>query len=597
MKTPEEAYSIKLISDVYVKNSNSALFVTTWIDNNEYRSSIFSFDGNSVTRITWSGKERSPLYVDEKLYYISSNKDREDIIVIEGLSEPKVVASFRRIKKIEYYRGNLLVIAEEKFDEKAPFVAKKLKYRFDGRGLLRSRQHLYLVSEKGIRKITKGDFDVIDVATNSRRVAIISSVTNDDYGLSDVFEVDLESGELRKITKGEGIASAITMSKDGDIAYLGHRKGLSPWANLEVILPEYDKSFICENTCGNKLITDLFDGVTDRIIWDKDSIYTLGQYKGSTILYKINMEGKPIRLTSEGLSVRGFHVKDETVAYFYTTPVKPSILNFKANIYDPNPNVIGKEPEHFEVNGIEGWGIILDPNAPSILFIHGGPHMAYGYAYSIEFQFLVENGFNVIYCNPRGSQGYGEEFAKAIVGRWGEIDYEDIMGFLDYVMKEKGLKDLLGVTGGSYGGYMTNLIITKTDRFKCAVSERSISNLISMCGTSDIGFWFNAIEANVKDPWSKEGMEKLLKMSPIYYVKNVKTPCLLIHGEEDYRCPIEQAEQFFIALKMNGVDTELIRYQGDGHEHARKGRPDNMKDRLQRKLEWFRKYLVPVKST
>ncbi|MEM0373613.1 MAG: S9 family peptidase, partial [Sulfolobales archaeon] len=390
----------------------------------------------------------------------------------------------------------------------------------------------------------------------------------------------------------EGIAVALTMSRDGEIAYLGHRKGLAPWANLEVILPEADKIFSCENTCGNKVLSDLFDGASDRIIWEGDFIYTIGQFKGSSILYKIDLEGKPTRLTMEGISVRGFHVKNETISYFYTTPVKPSILNFKGNIYDPNPNVIGKEPEHFEVDGIEGWGIFVDPNSPTILFIHGGPHMAYGYAYSIEFQFFVSNGFNVIYCNPRGSQGYGEDFAKAVIGKWGEIDYEDIIKFLDYVMSKKNLKDSIGVTGGSYGGYMTNWIITKTSRFKCAVSERSISNLVSMCGTSDIGFWFNAIEADVKDPWSREGIEKLLKMSPIYYVKNVKTPCLLIHGEEDYRCPIEQAEQFFVALKMNGVDTELIRYQGDGHEHARRGRPDNMKDRLLRKLEWFRKYLT-----
>jgi len=138
---------------------------------------------------------------------------------------------------------------------------------------------------------------------------------------------------------------------------------------------------------------------------------------------------------------------------------------------------------------------------------------------------------------------------------------------------------------------MTNWIVTQTDIFSAAISERSISNLVSMCGTSDIGFWFNAIEAGIEDPWKQESIEKLMKISPIYYVKNVKTPTMLIHGEEDYRCPIEQAEQFFNALKMNGVPTVLIRYQGDGHEHARKGKPLNMKNRLKRKLEWFNNYL------
>ena len=186
---------------------------------------------------------------------------------------------------------------------------------------------------------------------------------------------------------------------------------------------------------------------------------------------------------------------------------------------------------------------------------------------------------------------YGEEFAKAVVGDWGGKDMDDILNFVERVKEKYGLTGKIGVTGGSYGGFMTNWIITKTDTFSVAVSERSISNLVSMCGTSDIGFWFNAVEAGIEDPWRPESIEKLMKMSPIYYVKNAKTPTMLIHGEEDYRCPIEQAEQFFIALRMNGVDAELVRYSGEGHEHARRGNPKNIKDRLRRKLEWFNRYL------
>jgi dipeptidyl aminopeptidase/acylaminoacyl peptidase len=595
MKTPEEAYSIKLISDVHV-NSGKAYFIETWIENNEYRSAILMYDGISIKEISFSKREKMPIINNGRLIYVKYDKEKEEIFSLEQLSEPKLLASFKKIKKIEPYGESLLVIAEEDANKDLPFYATKLKYKFDSRGLLRSRSHLYLVSENKVRRITKGDFDIIDVATNGKRVAVIATLTNDDYGLSDVYEVDVYNSELKRITKGEGIGVAIAMSKYGDVAYLGHRKGLAPWANLEIILPEFGKSFSCSNTCGNKVLTDLFDGVTDRIIWDNDLIYTLGQVKGSSLLYRISIEGKPEPVTSEGISVRGFHVKDGEIAYFYTTQVKPSILNFKGNIYDPNPNVLGREAERFEVDGIEGWAIIVNRDNPSILFIHGGPHMAYGNAFYIEFQFLAANGFNIIFCNPRGSQGYGEEFARAIVGRWGEIDYEDIMKFLNHIVKSKGLNDNICITGGSYGGYLTNWIITKTDKFKCAVAERSISNLVSMSGTSDIGFWFNTIESGINDPWLPENIEKLLKMSPIYYVKNVKTPCMLIHGEEDYRCSIEQAEQFFTALKMNNVDTVLIRYQNDTHEHARRGRPENMKDRLTRKLEWFRKYLT-IKST
>jgi len=138
---------------------------------------------------------------------------------------------------------------------------------------------------------------------------------------------------------------------------------------------------------------------------------------------------------------------------------------------------------------------------------------------------------------------------------------------------------------------MTNWIVSHNNMFKAAISERSISNLLSMVGTSDIGFWFNTMQLNVKDPFTEEGINKLMEFSPITYVKNVKTPTLLITGEEDYRCPIEQAEQFYVALKLNNVDAELIRYEGDNHEHARSGVPKNMINRLNKKLQWFDKYL------
>ena len=135
-------------------------------------------------------------------------------------------------------------------------------------------------------------------------------------------------------------------------------------------------------------------------------------------------------------------------------------------------------------------------------------------------------------------------------------------------------------------------MITHSDFFKVGISERCVSNLMSMCGTSDIGFWFNAMYMKVEDPWAPESITKLLENSPITSIKKARTPTMFIHGENDYRCPIEQSEQMFVGLKMNGVDTELIRYQGDSHEHARAGKPANMIDRLQRKKEWFDRYLL-----
>ncbi|EQD40880.1 acylamino acid-releasing enzyme, partial [mine drainage metagenome] len=200
----------------------------------------------------------------------------------------------------------------------------------------------------------------------------------------------------------------------------------------------------------------------------------------------------------------------------------------------------------------------------------------YGYAFSIEFNYLASNSYNVLFGNPRGSSGYGEDFASQCVGDWGGEDFKDILAYMDAAISMYSVDENFAITGGSYGGYMTNAAIVQTTRFRAAVAERCVSNLMSMCGTSDIGFWFNAIESGVQDIWSESGMRKLLEMSPITHVKKAKTPTLFIHGEDDYRCPIEQSEQMFSALKFNGVETVLARYPGDSHEHARHGLPRNM---------------------
>ncbi|QGR20426.1 alpha/beta hydrolase family protein [Stygiolobus azoricus] len=579
MDTVEEAYSIRLISEVKL-GEKGLLHTETWIEGNEYKSSIYL----NKRRITFGGKESLPTFNGEDLYYVLNGRT---LVRQSPYGESKRLFTLGKIHKFVFHKDGILVIGEKKDKKEGHFVAKKLKYRFDGRGLLRTRMSLFLFDGKKVRTLVEGDFDVTDVATNGKRIVISATKENDDVGLSDVYEV--EGNELRKITRGEGIVSAVAMNDDGQIAYLGHRKGKAPWAVKEVILPEEDKSYLCGNYCGNSVLTDLFDGAKEKLVFSRGEIVTTGQVGGKTNVYKIS-DNKVEQLTDGDMVVRNFDYLNGELVYVYTTPEKPSLMQYKGEIYDPNPLVRGLKPELVK-GDIEGWAIIVDKNAPTILFIHGGPHTAYGYSYFIEFQFFAKHGFNVIYSNPRGSQGYGEDFAKACVGDWGGKDMEDILNFVKTVKEKYGLTGKIGVTGGSYGGFMTNWIITKTDMFSAAISERSISNLVSMCGTSDIGFWFNTIESGIDDPWKPENMDKLMKMSPIYYVKNVKTPTMLIHGEEDYRCPIEQAEQFFIALKMNGIDSELVRYKGDGHEHARRGKPNNMKDRLRRKLEWFNKYL------
>jgi dipeptidyl aminopeptidase/acylaminoacyl peptidase len=245
-------------------------------------------------------------------------------------------------------------------------------------------------------------------------------------------------------------------------------------------------------------------------------------------------------------------------------------------------------------NGIHGWilkppGFRKNRKYPSILEIHGGPRVQYGNFFMHEFYYLAANGYVVYFCNPRGGQGYGEAHSKAIWNAWGTADYEDIMTWTDYVRRKPYVDGRrMGVTGGSYGGYMTNWIIGHTDRFKAAVTQRSVSNYISMWGSSDFN-WVFQMELGNEPPW--KGFANYWRQSPMKYMGNAKTPTLVIHSEQDLRCAIEQGEQVFVALKRLGVNTEMVRFPDEPHGLSRGGRTDRRVVRLKHILRWFDRYL------
>jgi len=246
---------------------------------------------------------------------------------------------------------------------------------------------------------------------------------------------------------------------------------------------------------------------------------------------------------------------------------------------------------------IEGW--IMKPidfdetkKYPAILDIHGGPKTVYsGEVFFHEMQYWSNIGYVVMFCNPRGSDGRGNEFAD-IRGKYGTIDYEDIMEFVNVVIENFSFidKDRLGVTGGSYGGFMTNWIIGHTNRFKAAASQRSIANWISKFGTTDIGYYF-VEDQQAATPWTN--FEKLWFHSPMKYADRVKTPTLFIHSEEDYRCWLAEGLQMFTSLKYNGVEAKLVMFRGENHELSRSGKPKHRIRRLKEISDWFDKYLKP----
>lgn len=298
------------------------------------------------------------------------------------------------------------------------------------------------------------------------------------------------------------------------------------------------------------------------------------------------------------------------MAYFFGSMESPGevrLWNLKTGrrkaLSRPNRNLLARldigSMEEVWFEGKDGYrlqGWILKPpdfdpsrKYPSILEIHGGPQTQYGYFFMHEFYYLAAHGYVVYFSNPRGGRGYGEAHTKAIWGRWGTVDYEDLMAWADYMEAQPYIDaSRMGVTGGSYGGYMTLWVIGHTQRFEAAVAQRVVSNFISMWGSSD-GNWVFQLPLEAGPPWVD--FQKYWERSPISHLGNARTPTLLIHSEQDHRCPIEQGEQAFVALKVQGVDTEMVRFPDEPHGLSRTGRTDRRVSRLKHILRWFDRYI------
>jgi dipeptidyl aminopeptidase/acylaminoacyl peptidase len=268
-----------------------------------------------------------------------------------------------------------------------------------------------------------------------------------------------------------------------------------------------------------------------------------------------------------------------------------------------NAEVEWPEAERFtykSVGGleIEAWlqkpaGYRAGQKYPVVLYIHGGPHSAYGEGWFDEFHNITGAGMFVLYTNPRGSSGYGGDFTYSTRGRWGMEDYQDLMKAVDIVAARTDVDSTrMGVTGGSYGGFMTAWITTKTNRFKAAQADRMISNWWSWYGTSDAQ-GLTEFEFYGK-PW--ENPKVYDELSPIRYVSKVRTPTLIVQSEEDHRTPMTDAEQWFLALKKQGVAVELVRYPRSTHDLSRTGEPWLLVDRLGRLRQWFSHFLKPGSS-
>ncbi len=509
---------------------------------------------------------------------------------------------------------------------------KRIFFKYDGDGYLpHERWHIWSIEEKSGRAKQLTDHEIYDDldpiwSPDGKMIAFMSNHSSDpdmDRDAVDLFIMPATGGNQRLITTEFGEKTKPNFSPDGRyIAYFG-TPGKKKWyKNQGLWIVPVDGSSPAKNLTEQYDVHVAPDTINDtgtpeimQPAWSNDSkkIYFPVSRHGRSELCSIDLDGNNFSSVAGAQGVVGsfsFDSDQKRLAYFMGKIDDPGQV-YLQGVGSINEKQLTKINEKLfsnidlgsieemwikgpDQNDLHGW--ILKPPGfdpkkkyPSIFEIHGGPLTQYGEFFMHEFYFLAAAGYVVHFCNPRGGRGYGEEHAKAIWGNWGDADYQDLMAWTDFIAQQPYIsKKRMGVTGGSYGGYMTVWIIGHTDRFKAAVTQRCVSNFISMWGSSDLNWVFQEV-LDDKPPF--EDLDNYWQHSPIKYIGNAKTPTLVIHSENDLRCPIEQGEQVFVALKTLGVDTEMVRFPGEFHGLSRNGRTDRRIVRLNHILRWFDKYL------
>ena len=426
---------------------------------------------------------------------------------------------------------------------------------------------------------------------------------------ADIFIMPVSGGQPKRLTTGSG--------SEGDIAWSPDGKRITFTSSPTRVTSQ--RIYIVDVAGGEPVnLLGTWKYEPDGYDWlPNGEIAFSASVGGRSALFRLNPTTKQVREIIGGrrrLNGFAYDGAKKLVAYVSTSVDLPTEL-YVANADGSgerkltsfneklNAQIAWAPAERFtypSVGGVEIEGWLMKPAGyeagkkyPVVLYIHGGPHSQYNEGWFDEFQSLAGAGFFVLYTNPRGSSGYGADFTYATRGRWFAEDYEDLMKAVDIVARRPDVDSTkMGVTGGSYGGVMTAWVTAKTNRFKAAQADRMISNWWSWYGTSDAQ-GLTEFEFYGK-PWDNPVMYDTL--SPIRYVRNVKTPTFIVQSEEDHRTPMTDAEQWFIALKKQGTPVELVRYPRSTHDLSRTGEPWLLVDRLGRIRQWFAYWLQGEKS-
>lgn len=451
--------------------------------------------------------------------------------------------------------------------------------------------------------LTEGDASysgVVFTADGSEILAVVDEIENDRRDLSSrVVALPVDGGPAREVLARTALLSVdeIAVAADGTVAMLASGVGEG---RVDFIAPAVGLYLL--DAAGPRLLTDP-DAVDlgeagSHISAVGDDFLVQNRSRGTVALLRVARDGATTPVFAGAVEVVGHAAAGERIVVAYTTPDSFGELALigRGPLTDFGAPLRGAGlvlPEEREIAGRDGYpiqGWVAAPEGegpfPVILQIHGGPYASYGIHVFDETQVLVDAGYAVVYCNPRGSAGYGRAHGRSIRQAMGTVDFHDVIDFLDGVVAADARLDgeRVGVMGGSYGGYLTAWIIAHEHRFAGAIVERGFLDPVSFQGTSDIGSFFGDEYVGV-DP------EQMAAQSPMAVVDQVRTPTLVLHSELDYRCPLEQATRYYSALKRQGTEAEMLVFPGEDHELTRAGQPRHRVQRFDAVLEWWARHL------